>query len=58
MTINNGQGKVNAMYGVKHAAVPDLGNYPPPEMAPVWDIPLRLFHWSTVCAVALAAITG
>ena len=24
----------------------------------VWDLPLRLFHWSMVCVVTLAAITG
>ena len=24
----------------------------------VWDLPLRLFHWSTVIAVLVAVITG
>jgi len=24
----------------------------------VWDLPLRLFHWSMVCVVTLAAVTG
>ena len=26
--------------------------------APVWDLPLRLFHWSLLAAVATAALTG
>lgn len=25
---------------------------------PVWDLPLRLFHWSLLAAVATAAVTG
>ena len=31
---------------------------PTANATPVWDLPLRLFHWSLVITVMLAAITG
>lgn len=29
-----------------------------PARAAIWDLPLRLFHWSLLAAVVLAAVTG
>lgn len=31
---------------------------PPPPSVPVWDLPLRLFHWALVFLVAFQAVTG
>lgn len=31
---------------------------PRPQCVPVWDLPLRLFHWSLLLGVATAAVTG
>lgn len=37
-----------------------MSDVPAVELAPVpvWDLPLRLFHWSLLAAVATAAVTG
>jgi len=31
---------------------------PPAKETLIWDLPLRLFHWSMVCVVSVAALTG
>jgi cytochrome b len=36
--------------------MPAVPNAPPPH--PVWDLPVRLFHWSLLLTVATAAISG
>ena len=38
-------------------AVPDTGTVPLKRIH-VWDLPLRVFHWSLVAAVTVAIITG
>ena len=46
------------MHGLTHGPKSNGTNEQTPRAALVWDLPLRLFHWSMVSVVTLAAITG
>ncbi len=46
------------MYELKQDSMSGHNDQQQPEKVAVWDIALRIFHWSMVCAVTVAAITG
>jgi len=41
-----------------HSDPDRLAVEPPVKETLIWDLPLRLFHWSMVCVVTVAALTG
>jgi cytochrome b len=46
------------MHGTDTGSTSTIPVGKPVKTATVWDLPLRVFHWSMVCVVALAALTG
>jgi len=46
------------MYGRKQISEINQAHDDPSRSVMVWDLPLRLFHWSMVCVVTIAFITG
>ena len=41
-----------------HAIRTRVNTTPPVQKTMIWDLPLRLFHWSMVCVVVVAGVTG
>ena len=41
-----------------HSDPPQVAIDPPAQQVLIWDLPLRIFHWSMVCVVTVASLTG